>query len=116
MPDSLYTRVRKTLAQNLTSMIYDRGSTINAEARNRRIPQRSLAHLVHLDRDPQLSSICMVAEAFGLKPWQLLVPISERDDQARMLEWFAIYSAASPSARHLLDLAFETARKESSAS
>lgn len=106
-----YDKSRKALADNLNTLVEQGRGSVNAEAKARKIPQRSLENLTELEVDPRLSTIARVSGGFGLEPWQVLCPIPEHDLRAAALEWLRLYSTASEAVRNTLDIALELAKR-----
>lgn len=67
---------REVVSENLKSlMLHHEHLTSQSEiARKSGIPQRTVGRIVHGEVQANLSSLVGLATAFGIEPWQLLVP------------------------------------------
>jgi len=115
MNEKSYQKSRKALADNLNELIGGKGLSVNGEAHRRKIPQRSLENLTNLDVDPRLSTIAGVAHAFGLEPWQALLPHAEIETRKRCMDWLRLWNSATAPTRRVMEMALRLALEEEQA-
>jgi transcriptional regulator with XRE-family HTH domain len=69
------TKLAETLAGNISALMQDRKITSDAAfAKIANVDQKTIWRIRHSEQSPTIDKLETIAQAFGLRAWQLLIP------------------------------------------